>query len=67
MYGRSLYFDLRRAQAELGWRAEWSNTGMICQSYDWYRTHKDEIRGQTGSPHRSPVRQGILTLAKRLF
>lgn len=66
MYGRSLYFDVTRAQAELGWYAQWSNAEMICQSYDWYIRHKAELmRQRGGSPHRSPVRQGVLGLIKR--
>ncbi len=68
MYGRSLYFDVSRAKQELGWQAKWSNEEMICQSYDWYREHKEEVLapGQA-SPHRSAVRQGVLSLVKRLF
>ena len=68
MYGRSLYFDVRRTKRELDWRSHWSNEEMICQSYDWYQTHKTEILQQAGaSPHRSAVRQGILAFAKRFF
>ena len=54
MYGRSLYFDITRAKEELGWQPTWSNEEMICQSYDWYRAHKQEIQQQAwASPHRS--------------
>ncbi len=67
MYGRSLYFDLRRAKTELGWQPRWSNTEMICQSYDWYLAHKQQILADSGSSaHRSAVKQGILFLVKRL-
>ncbi len=66
MYGRSLYFDVSRAQNELGWHAKWSNVEMICQSYDWYVRHKVEVvRQRGGSPHRSPLKQGVLGLIKR--
>ncbi len=68
MYGRSLYFDIRRAQSELGWQPRWSNSEMICQSYDWDLLHKQSIqRHGGGSPHRSAVKQGILSLVKRFF
>ena len=67
MYGRSLHFDTRRIREELGWRARWSNEEMICESYDWYRSHKEQVLKQRRSPHKSAVRQGILALAKRLF
>jgi hypothetical protein len=67
MYGRSLYFDVTRTQEELGWNSRWSNIEMICESYDWYLAHKDEIARGGGSPHRSAVSQGILGLVKYLL
>lgn len=66
MYGRSLYFDVTRARAELGWQPRWSNEEMICESYDWYLAHREQVLGWTASAHRSPVRQGILALLKQL-
>jgi nucleoside-diphosphate-sugar epimerase len=67
MYGRSLYFDISRAKADLQWQPRWSNAEMICQSYDWYRAHKAQIVHAAGhSPHRSAVKAGILALVKRL-
>jgi nucleoside-diphosphate-sugar epimerase len=67
MYGRSLYFDLARPIAELGWHSTRSNEEMICESYDWYLAHKQEVRGRSGrSPHRAAVHQGVLGLLKRL-
>ncbi len=66
MYGRSLYFDVARAKAELGWRARWSNDEMICESYDWYVAHKAEIAAASdASPHRSAIKQGVLALVRR--
>lgn len=67
MYGRSLHFDVSRTKAELGWQPRWSNAEMICQSYDWYLAHREEVlQARGGSPHRSAVRQGILALLRRL-
>jgi nucleoside-diphosphate-sugar epimerase len=67
MYGRSLYFDVSRTKAELGWQPRWSNEEMVCQSYDWYLAHKDLVLRWSGeSPHRSAVKQGILRWLKRL-
>lgn len=67
MYGRSLYFDISSAKRELGWQPHWSNAKMICQSYDWYIRHKEEVLRHGGrSAHRSPVKQGVLALMKRL-
>ncbi len=65
MYGRSLYFDIQRARTELAWEPRWSNDEMLCQSYDWYLAHKQEIlSATTASPHRSAIKQGILRLLR---
>ncbi|MBI3781864.1 MAG: NAD-dependent epimerase/dehydratase family protein [Deltaproteobacteria bacterium] len=67
MYGRSLYFDISRPKAELGWQPRWSNEEMICQSYDWYLSHKEQVRQATGkSAHSSAVKQGILGWVRRI-
>ena len=68
MYGRSLYFDLARTQATLGWQPRYSNQEMICESYDWYLAHREEVLAGSGtSPHSSAVKQGVLGLVKRLL
>ncbi len=68
MYGRSLYFDITKARTELGWLPRYSNDEMLLQSYRWYLRHREEILQTTGgSHHRSPVKQGILSLVKRVL
>jgi nucleoside-diphosphate-sugar epimerase len=68
MYGRSMYFDIRRAREELDWEPRHGNVEMICESYDWYLAHRDLVLARRGaSRHRSPVEQGILGLVSRLL
>lgn len=68
MYGRSLYFDSSKARAELGWRPRYSNDEMLFDSYTWYVEHREAIeQTHDASHHRSPVRQGVLKLARRLW
>lgn len=68
MYGRSLYFDSAKARAELGWRPRYSNDEMLFDSYTWYVENREAIeRTHDASHHRSPVRQGVLKLARRLW
>jgi dTDP-D-glucose 4,6-dehydratase len=68
MYGRSLYFDITKAQQELGWQPRWSNDEMFVQSYEWYLRNREAIlRAHGASHHRSAVRQGILSLVKHLL
>jgi nucleoside-diphosphate-sugar epimerase len=66
MYGRSLYFDIGKARAELAWEPRYSNEEALCESYDWYLSHKQDVLGATDrSAHRSAMRQGVLRLIKR--
>ena len=65
MYGRSLYFDISKAQRELGWQPRYSNNEMFVQSYDWYLKNRQVVLQARGtSHHRSAVKQGILGLVK---
>ncbi len=65
MYGREIYFDLTRTKEELKWAPRWGNIEMLCQSYDWYVTHRGELKGAgVKSPHRSAVSQGLLKVLK---
>ena len=68
MYGRSLYFDIGKAEAELGWHPRYGNIQALCETYDWYRENRDDImRSDSGSLHRKPVKQGILALGKYIL
>ena len=65
MYGRSMYFDISRARAELAWEPRWGNEEMVIDSYDWYVRNRERVLSEHGlSHHRSAVKQGILNLAK---
>jgi nucleoside-diphosphate-sugar epimerase len=68
MYGRSMYFDISRAKRELSWSPRYGNVEMFCESYDWYRAHRNAVLEQHGaSHHRSPVKQGVLDLVSRVL
>jgi nucleoside-diphosphate-sugar epimerase len=68
MYGRSLYFDITKAQRELNWQPRFSTDQMFAQSYDWYLANRETIlRSHGASHHRSAVKQGILSLLKHLL
>ena len=54
MYGRSLYFDISKAQRELNWQPRFSTDEMFAHSYDWYLTNREKIlRSHHASHHRS--------------
>ncbi len=68
MYGRSLWFDIAKAQRELGWQPRFSNEEMFAQTYDWYLANREKVLATSGaSHHRSAVKQGVLALAKHLL
>jgi nucleoside-diphosphate-sugar epimerase len=63
MYGRSLYFDISKARAKLGWVPRYSNKEMFVQSYEWYLANRAGVlAGTDSSQHRSAVNQGVLKL-----
>jgi len=66
-YGYSNYFDVSKAQDELGWQPKFSNNEMLIESYDWYIANREDVLNSKwqSSPHRSAVKQGILGLAVR--
>lgn len=64
-YGEPFWFDISRAQNELGWQPKYSSVSMIIESYEWFLAHRDELR-MDASIHRSPVRQGVLRALKSL-
>lgn len=68
MYGRSLYFDIAKAQTELNWQPRFSTDQMFAQSYDWYLQNRETILRSAGaSHHRSAVKQGLLALVKHVL
>jgi hypothetical protein len=51
----------------LGWQPKYSNQDALIRNYEWYVGHLDEFEGASGVSHRVPWKQGILSVAKRLF
>lgn len=68
MYGRSLYFRTDRLERELGFRPRRSSGEMLAEGYEWYLAHRADLeRSPAGSPHLSPLRQGLLALFSRVI
>jgi nucleoside-diphosphate-sugar epimerase len=68
MYGNSMYFDITKAKRELGWQPKFSNEEMFIESYDWYVRNRDAvINSTTGSHHRRGVKQGVLSVVKKIL
>ena len=64
-YHKDFYFDNKNAKDILGWKPRYSNKEILVESYDNYiLTRKD--RHSFGTSHRKGLKQGILSLVKRL-
>ncbi|QRM56084.1 NAD-dependent epimerase/dehydratase family protein [Sinorhizobium sp. BG8] len=64
-YHRECHFDVAPL-LEMGWKPRWSNADMLSESYDWYCVHAAGGQSPEGSPHRSPLKQRVLKVVKRL-
>jgi nucleoside-diphosphate-sugar epimerase len=64
-YHKACYFDVQPLLA-MGWKPRYSNMDMLEESYDWFLANAGARSAGQGSPHRSPIRQGILWLVKQM-
>ena len=61
MYGRSLYFDITKAEKELGYSPKYNTSEMFRESYDWFINNYETINQITkGSAHKKPVKEALL-------
>ena len=64
-YHTSCYFDVQPL-LDMGWKPRYSNINMLKESYDWFLEGAKTSRFEQKSPHRSPLKQGILWLLKKM-
>ncbi len=65
-YHKEFQFDVQPLLA-LGWQPKYSNDAMFCQSYDWFlQNYSRLVAEKAESPHRRPVKEGILWLLKQV-
>ena len=62
-YSWEFHYALDETFKVLNWRPKYSNTDMIVEAFNWYEENKEKI-DQTGSSHRSKVKQQFLKLLK---
>jgi nucleoside-diphosphate-sugar epimerase len=65
-YHKPFYFDVAPL-LDMGWRPRYSNDEMLRESYDWFVAHRERPSPATASPHRKPVREGLLWFLKWRF
>lgn len=60
------YFDVAPLLA-MGWKPNYSNGRMFREGYDWFLANAERLEAEKeGSPHRRPVKEGILWLVRKL-
>lgn len=65
-FHKPFHFDVSKLLA-MGWQPRYSNDEMFRESYDWFCANYDRLTAEkAGSPHRRPVREGLLWLLKKL-
>ena len=65
-YHMPFYFDVAPL-LEMGWKPRYSNIGMFAESYEWFLENRDQLaREKAASPHRSPLKEGVLGILRRL-
>ncbi|HZN14166.1 MAG TPA: NAD-dependent epimerase/dehydratase family protein [Acidimicrobiales bacterium] len=66
VYGKELWFDITKAEADLGWAPRYSNAAMMIESYEWFLAHRAQTDDPTRSLHQRSSRQGALRVLKRV-
>src|ERR687888_494011 len=62
---RDSFVDVSKAQRLLGFSPRLSNAQALCETYDWYLEHREQMRG-AGVTHRVPWDQRALGLLKKI-
>jgi len=64
-YHKAFYFDVQPL-LNMGWTPKYSNNEMLQESYEWFRSHYEEVKKTSkGSAHRTPTAEKILTILKK--
>lgn len=66
LYGESLWFDVTKAEQELGWAPTHSNASAVIDSYEWFLRNRASLGGEGKSHHQSPAKLGLLKVVKYL-
>jgi nucleoside-diphosphate-sugar epimerase len=61
------YVSIERAERVLEFRPKYSNKQALIKNYDWYVAHRPRFEQTSGISHRTPWKQGLIGLGKKLF
>ena len=61
------FVSIDKAKKKLGYKPKYSNKQALVRNYKWYLQHFEEYENKTGTTHRVPWKQGILSFVKMFF
>ncbi len=61
------FVSIEKAQTQLQWNPQFSNSQALIRSYKWYLENKHTIQQGTGVTHRIAWKQGILAFFKKFL
>jgi nucleoside-diphosphate-sugar epimerase len=61
------FVSIDKAKHKLGFKPKFSNKQALLRNYEWYLSHRDQFKNESGVSHRVPWKQGVLALAKLFF
>ena len=65
-YHLPFHFDVAPL-LEMGWKPRYSNSEMFAESYQWFLENREQLaREKAASAHRSPLKEGVLGILRRL-
>jgi nucleoside-diphosphate-sugar epimerase len=65
--GRDSFVSIEHIENKLGFIPNFSNREALIRNYDWYVSHRADVRRMTGKSHRVAWRKGALELARLFF
>lgn len=61
------FVSIEKAEKHLGFSPMFSNEQALMRNYEWYVENKSFFEGNSGTTHRTPWKQGALSIAKLVF
>jgi nucleoside-diphosphate-sugar epimerase len=61
------WVSIERAQQVLGFQPRYSNREALIRNYEWYVRHVSTFAETSGISHRTPWKQGLIGLGKKIF
>ncbi|MCA9396901.1 MAG: NAD(P)-dependent oxidoreductase, partial [Candidatus Omnitrophica bacterium] len=65
--GKNSMVSVDKILSRTGWKPRFSNADALIHAYDWYLQNLNTISNASGTTHRVPWKQGVLSVAKKIL